>query len=371
MGASSEFLGELVALEFGANASSHLETEMEILAAYPGTGAPFEEELVAGEGFLPVGIPSEEAFGTPSLPDIVSGAGGIASAEDFGATLLYQGIAPVLEGVEIAQRDTSITYLVDADFLLYDEDLGDTVVVTAEYSLDNGGSWRPATPQPYDRHHSATLTDLPTTAPGKAGRFVWQAFLDLIEEVETSFTVLLRLTATDDLGLTHSIVMGPVEVSTVTPDTSTTPLDRALERRARAQGIDGGFLGNGLLIPFERVARDFAAGSDAELVRSSVREILLTRAAVGSFPGDLPWRPDFGSKLWVLRHRNNDGVLQGLAMTYVLEALLWEPRAEVTDVEARREDNILSVRVRYRVIEENTEENRVVLPLEYEETVLV
>ena len=132
------------------------------------------------------------------------------------------------------------------------------------------------------------------------------------------------------------------------------------------------FLGVGLVVPFERRTRDFHSAGGGILVASSVSIILGTRAAVGDHMGELEWRPDFGSKLWVLKHRKNDGTLRSTAKAFVNEAFRWEPRAEVTEVFAEREPhagpNELRVRVRHQLIDEDTDANRVV---RHQETELV
>ncbi len=94
------------------------------------------------------------------------------------------------------------------------------------------------------------------------------------------------------------------------------------------------FLGFGLVHPLVRDQQgDFAAKGGVELVRSCVSQVLGTDCSNdgGSSQGELPWRPEFGSLLRLLRHRNMDAVLRHLAKVYVVEALgRWEPRVKVT-----------------------------------------
>lgn len=88
--------------------------------------------------------------------------------------------------------------------------------------------------------------------------------------------------------------------------------------------------GTGIVLPFRRVAPgDFDSDSGRRLIASNIRLILKTPI------GKLPWNPQFGSKLYLLRHSNNDEDLGDLARIYVSDALQrWEPRIRVRDVTA-------------------------------------
>ena len=125
-----------------------------------------------------------------------------------------------------------------------------------------------------------------------------------------------------------------------------TPLDRVL--------------GYGLLVPFRRDGKsDFANGGGLDEVRACVDQILGTFCGdlTGKIPGELPWEDDFGCRLELLRHRNNDQALQELARVWVTEALgKWEPRVRVSAVEVTQEDqpplrgNVLRIRLHYAVV---------------------
>lgn len=136
------------------------------------------------------------------------------------------------------------------------------------------------------------------------------------------------------------------------------------------------FLGYGLLRPFRRDGKsDFAAAGGDQLVRAAIGQILGTRAATEATQGELPWRPEFGSKLHLLQHQRNDAVLQELARVYVVDALKqWEPRAIVKSVVVSREtqdgEDVLSATVRYTLIVRNVTGNQVFTP-SAELTVLV
>ena len=166
------------------------------------------------------------------------------------------------------------------------------------------------------------------------------------------------------------VIFGPIAVSTVVvvqPDL----LAQSQARRAQVERTSLDFLGQGLVIPFRRGSRDFVSDKEVELVKSGVSQTLGTRAAHGQFLGDLPWRPDYGCKLWILRHRLNNATLRDQAIAFVLEALRFEPRVRVTEVAVETgEPNELRVRVRYQIISENVADNRVVVP-EFEEVVSI
>jgi len=222
--------------------------------------------------------------------------------------------------------------------------------------------------QDYAEGAGRVLPGTETVPLGLPFNFVWDTIRDLPEgEFEDVF---VRVSVSNNP--TTSVIVGPLSIATVAL-TSEDALARNLQRRALADRVDQDFLGCGLLIPFCRGSRDFENACGVELVRSSVRQILGTRAAVGQFPGDLPWRPDFGNKIWILRHRNNDRILREEAVAFVQEALRFEPRVEVTEVVASvnpEDPNRLDVTVRYRIIKTNTLDNRVFLP-EFEEVVTI
>jgi len=276
---------------------------------------------------------------------------------------------PVLDNLLAAQRDAASTFLVDVSFDVLDPD-GDDLGLAVQWGHSATGPWTLATPQTYDRQHSATdpITSVPTGTPAKAVQFVWNAFHDLPAGSYTDVHVRVTI---DDGGTIDDGVFGPFAVVTEVT-TQADVLTKSLARTGIASRTELEFLGAGLLIPFRRGASDFVNGSDVELVKASVAQILGTRAAVGDMGGDLPWRPDFGCKLWVLRNRKNDPTLQAQAVAFVYEAFQWEPRAEVTaiQVEEQGDPNLLQILVRYRVISENVDANRVFLP-EFEEVVTI
>ena len=132
--------------------------------------------------------------------------------------------------------------------------------------------------------------------------------------------------------------------------------------------MENDFLGRGLVHPFRRDGRsDFAAAGGENVIKSAVRQILGTAGSSDSTPGEIPWRPELGSRLNLLRHQRNDVVLQELARAYVVDALKrWEPRVHVTGVHVTREqqdgENVLAIRITYDVIDRNVPGNNVILP---------
>lgn len=132
----------------------------------------------------------------------------------------------------------------------------------------------------------------------------------------------------------------------------------------------GDFYGYGLLRPFRRDRKlDFAAAGGIRLVTSCVGQVLGTRCASEFSSGELPWRDEFGSLLYLLRHRANDDTTRELARIYVAEALVrWEPRVRVTGVEIKAEEVpglgevAMAIRVRFDLISRNTPGNAVILP---------
>lgn len=126
------------------------------------------------------------------------------------------------------------------------------------------------------------------------------------------------------------------------------------------------FLGYGLLRPFRRDRKtDFAAAGGEALVRSCVGQILGTLCSdpTGLHQGELPWRPEFGSLLYFLRFKKGP-MLQELGRVYVAQALArWEPRVQLSASQISFDDStrILTISVRYNVIDKNVPGNAVIL----------
>lgn len=122
--------------------------------------------------------------------------------------------------------------------------------------------------------------------------------------------------------------------------------------------------GFGLLRPFQRDQKnDYASDGGAALVRSAVGQILGTRAQSGGSQGEVPWRPELGSKMYILRMRKGPAQNE-LARAYAQEALRrWEPRVSVSRVttEYDQVNRALVAHVAFDVIDRNKPGNAVLL----------
>jgi uncharacterized protein len=113
----------------------------------------------------------------------------------------------------------------------------------------------------------------------------------------------------------------------------------------------------GVIRPFTRDGvNDVATASGAALLRAEIGQVLATVCSSGVTQGELPWRPDFGSLLYLIRHRKADFVTKEMARAYVVDALAkWLPQIRITDVEIEPVDSTLSglstllIRVRYEI----------------------
>lgn len=121
-------------------------------------------------------------------------------------------------------------------------------------------------------------------------------------------------------------------------------------------------LGRGVTRPFRRDGRgDFATATGAELITAAVGQILGTIAESAVNIGEVPWRPDFGSKLHLLRHSPNNEALVETARIFVIEAIQrWEPRVRISNVQISRDEteagggNKLTIRLRFAFVELQT-----------------
>lgn len=119
--------------------------------------------------------------------------------------------------------------------------------------------------------------------------------------------------------------------------------------------LDFSPFGFGLIRPFQRDQKgDLATSGGPELVIAAIGQILGTVASSEFSQGELPWRPEFGSLLHLLRHRPNTPALDELARRYVVDALQkWERRVVVTNVDVGRDlraekgDKTLIIKVRF------------------------
>ena len=140
------------------------------------------------------------------------------------------------------------------------------------------------------------------------------------------------------------------------PETQKPPVPARTATRRRVV-VDPITYGKGLLRPFRRDgAGDFNCASDISLVRSNVGQVLGTICSSAETAGEIPWRPEFGSLLHLLRYRNLDEVTLELARVHVTDAINnWVFRVRVTDTKVRADlDNYtLIIRVTYDVLGNN------------------
>lgn len=118
------------------------------------------------------------------------------------------------------------------------------------------------------------------------------------------------------------------------------------------------FLGSGWKFPPQLDSRGrIKLVHQEQDVEEAIRIILTTRF------GERPMRPEFGSDLFSLVFAPNDASTGGLARRYVMESLArWEPRIEVTQVEAapdRTDSSRLLINIHYRILATNAERNLV------------
>ena len=147
-------------------------------------------------------------------------------------------------------------------------------------------------------------------------------------------------------------------------DEVVTPFDRAVRPTAAST------LGFGLLRPFRRDEKnDFANGAGEAVVRACIGQILGTRSSSDTLQGEVPWRPEFGSLLYTLRHKRNDLVTLETARIHVAEAIRrWEPRARIREIAVTRgvssglNENVLNIALRYDIVATNTAGNDVLVP---------
>ena len=125
------------------------------------------------------------------------------------------------------------------------------------------------------------------------------------------------------------------------------------------------FLGKGLRFPFSFTRRSGGAQVSAttSAEHAHIHEAILQ--ILGTRPGERFMRPEFGSRLKDLVFEPNNTILKGLVRHYVLEAIeRWEKRVVLTRVTFDEtpetiDQNLLLVRIHYRVIATQVEGNLV------------
>lgn len=122
----------------------------------------------------------------------------------------------------------------------------------------------------------------------------------------------------------------------------------------------------GIITPFQRDRKnDFANATGVALIVSNVRQILGTRCSSAAGPGELPYNPNFGSLLHLLRHQKIDVVRKAQALVYVVDALRkWEPRVVVTSIQVDTTvPRTLTIVTRFRIVDPNSA-GRIAVPEE-------
>jgi len=171
----------------------------------------------------------------------------------------------------------------------------------------------------------------------------------------------------------------PIDVSwPLLADPPTPPLPLSPPPDPGTDATSGGALGSGLnnyigtgvIRPFQRDQKqDYANAAGIPILNTSVGQILGTMSDSPIASGELPWRPEFGSTLYLLRNRLNNVALADIARKYVVEALArWEPRIRVRAVKIQRLEaqagsgrNVLFIRITYDILSENSASNEVVV----------
>ena len=125
------------------------------------------------------------------------------------------------------------------------------------------------------------------------------------------------------------------------------------------------FLGKGLKFPFrfERRSGGAQVSTATSLEQAHIHESILQ--ILGTRPGERFMRPEFGSRVRDLVFEQNDTVLKALLRHWIIDAITrWEKRVYVTDVSfdespVSKDQNLLLVRIAYRVIQSQISGNMV------------
>lgn len=121
--------------------------------------------------------------------------------------------------------------------------------------------------------------------------------------------------------------------------------------------LDALFLGHGIPRPFRRDGKgDYVNVSSVPLVEAAIGQVVATQAQSGKNHGELPWRPEFGSRVHLLRHAPNNAALDPIADTYVAMAIeRWEKRVIVNEVRVGRTEtsdgglNTMELHINYSI----------------------
>lgn len=84
---------------------------------------------------------------------------------------------------------------------------------------------------------------------------------------------------------------------------------------------------------------DFATASEADMITADLELLLGIECTGPRAVGELPWRPELGSLVYMVRHRNlYDAATVEFIRTYVVDAVArWYPVVRITKVEIQPE----------------------------------
>jgi len=136
-----------------------------------------------------------------------------------------------------------------------------------------------------------------------------------------------------------------------------------------AQFNIGTFIGKTIIRPLSREQKiDWVSATGARLVASAIGQILGTRCDSEFAGGELPWRTEFGSKVYRLRNKLNSPAMLEIARRYIIDAITnWAPWVRITKIRLARQsstgggENILAARIYYDLVDENSSSNQVLV----------
>jgi phage baseplate assembly protein W len=101
-------------------------------------------------------------------------------------------------------------------------------------------------------------------------------------------------------------------------------------------------LGTAPIAPFTRSSGDISNATGVALMQSRLKQIL------GTKQGELPWRPDFGSALDALRHKNTNEAFYSDARDFIAHQIKeFEPDIQLEDVSIYRNNTAVVVHVKW------------------------
>lgn len=107
--------------------------------------------------------------------------------------------------------------------------------------------------------------------------------------------------------------------------------------------------GRGIILPFRRDAKnDFANASGLAVIKSNIRQIVLTGCAEESAAGEVPWDSTLGSRAQTVVHRNSTPGLEEVQRHFIVDAVKrQEPRARITRARVSRVKTRTEILIRF------------------------